>query len=410
MASPVFVTGQQIGILGGPLYTLYKVLGAVTLARRESGNAVYWLETNDADFAEINHFSYLDKANQLKTLRWDKDTGGLSSGLIPVDAQLVEVLKRFFEDLTPTEWTGSLRELAISCYQPGSTLGEASFRLASALYGNLGIRIFDPSEDGFLDEIRSILEAEIAATETGEQCNAFLRVNGKRLALFKTETGLVFRDKRPANLDMGQLLPNLKTRNVCQDAYFKTDTYVAGPGEVAYISELGPWYKRHLVQEARVQQRMSAILIEPRTKRLLERSALTVLDVTEQEKESLLKNVRNRESGVDISSLNNDLSEKTEEYLNFVDQMGLDRKTVQKNLEPAVKAALGKKRSEINTAIQQKLSDTGELSDRLLPGGLPQERVFNLFYFMNRYGALNFVQWVLDRYCFESQILEVGHA
>ncbi|PJB82261.1 MAG: hypothetical protein CO090_02680 [Acidobacteria bacterium CG_4_9_14_3_um_filter_49_7] len=209
---------------------------------------------------------------------------------------------------------------------------------------------------------------------------------------------------------MGQLLPNLKTRNVCQDAYFKTDTYVAGPGEVAYISELGPWYKRHLVQEARVQQRMSAILIEPRTKRLLERSALTVLDVTEQEKESLLKNVRNRESGVDISSLNNDLSEKTEEYLNFVDQMGLDRKTVQKNLEPAVKAALGKKRSEINTAIQQKLSDTGELSDRLLPGGLPQERVFNLFYFMNRYGALNFVQWVLDRYCFESQILEVGHA
>ncbi len=410
MASPVFVTGQQIGLLGGPMYTVYKVLGAVTLARRENGNAVYWLETNDADFAEINHFTYLDKANQLKTLRWDKDTGGLSSGLIPVDEKLVEILNRFFDDLAPTEWTESLRELAISCYQPGSTLGKASFRLASALYGNLGIRIFDPSEDAFLSEIRPILKAEIAATKTGEQCNAFLRVDGKRLALFKTETGLVFRDKGPANLEIGQLLPNLKTRNVCQDAYFKTDTYVAGPGEVAYISELSPWYARHGVQKARVKRRMSAILIEPRTKRLLERSGLTVAELIGQGKETLLKHVRNRESGVDFSALDSKLSQKTEEYLNFVDQLGLDRRTVQKTLEPAVKAALGKKRSEINTAIQQKLSDTGELSDRLLPYGLPQERIFNLFYFMNRYGGLNFVQWVVDRYRFESQVLEVEHA
>ncbi|MCK5880085.1 MAG: hypothetical protein KAH24_09895, partial [Holophagae bacterium] len=79
-------------------------------------------------------------------------------------------------------------------------------------------------------------------------------------------------------------------------------------------------------------------------------------------------------------------------------------------LAPAVKSALGNKRADINAAIQQKLTDAGELSDRLLPYGIPQERCFNLFYFMNRYGGLNFVQWVLEQYRFESQVLEVDHA
>ncbi|MCP5106082.1 MAG: bacillithiol biosynthesis BshC, partial [bacterium] len=61
------VTGQQIGLLGGPLYTVYKVLGAAHLAGKLNGNAVYWLETNDADFNEINHIDYLDAQGQLKT-------------------------------------------------------------------------------------------------------------------------------------------------------------------------------------------------------------------------------------------------------------------------------------------------------------------------------------------------------
>jgi len=410
MIDPVFVTGQQVGLLGGPLYTTYKVLGAVDLARQKKGQAVYWLETNDADFAEINHFTYLDNENQLKTLRWDKDTGGFSCGLIPVDTKLMEILNLFFDELTPTKWTESLRELALSCYQPGETLGTASFRLASALFGGFGIRIFDPSDDGFLREIRPILEKEIATAKPGEQCNAFLRINGKRFALFKTENGVVFRDKAPADLGNGQLLPNLKTRSVCQDAYFHTEAYVAGPGEVAYLADLAPWYERHGVKPPRIQRRMSAILLEPRTKRLLERTGLTVEEVARENRATLLKKVRTGESGVDFSKLEAQLSETTKEYLNSIQRMGLDGKPVGKTLKPALKAALGRKRAEINAMVSRKLADAGELSDRLLPGGVPQERCFNLFYFMNRYGGLNFVQWVLEQHRFESQVLEVGHA
>ena len=54
------VTGQQVGLFSGPCYTIYKVLHAVKLAAWLSDNGmpavpVFWLATEDHDFAEVNH-------------------------------------------------------------------------------------------------------------------------------------------------------------------------------------------------------------------------------------------------------------------------------------------------------------------------------------------------------------------
>src|SRR3954468_12415509 len=53
------VTGQQVGLFLGPLYTVYKAAGAIAIARaieRETGVRavpVFWLQTEDHDFEEI---------------------------------------------------------------------------------------------------------------------------------------------------------------------------------------------------------------------------------------------------------------------------------------------------------------------------------------------------------------------
>jgi uncharacterized protein YllA (UPF0747 family) len=104
----VIVTGQQIGLLGGPLYTTYKVLGAVSLSRKLKGRAIYWLETNDADFEEINHIEYLDGRGKPITLKWEKKSQGYSCGFIEVDRKLVSLIDRFFDSLRQTEFTGGL--------------------------------------------------------------------------------------------------------------------------------------------------------------------------------------------------------------------------------------------------------------------------------------------------------------
>ena len=61
------VTGQQLGILGGPLYTTYKVLGAAKYAAELQGRAVYWIGTNDSDFDEIKHLAFLSADGALET-------------------------------------------------------------------------------------------------------------------------------------------------------------------------------------------------------------------------------------------------------------------------------------------------------------------------------------------------------
>ena len=58
-------TGQQPGLLIGPLYTLYKALSAAAIAERFQeilGRPVvplFWVAGDDHDFAEANHTSVL---------------------------------------------------------------------------------------------------------------------------------------------------------------------------------------------------------------------------------------------------------------------------------------------------------------------------------------------------------------
>ena len=192
--SAVVVTGQQIGLLGGPLYTTYKVLGAARHAKEIGGRAVYWLETNDANFNEINHVDYIDADGRLKKLTWDILSGGLSCGLIPVDDPLVALLNTFFDTIRQMPHTGDLRALALNCYRPGRTLGEASRLLAAELFGRLGVALFDPSAKEFREFSRPMLMREAERTPPGAQCNLFCMMGDKRKAVFRDDKGFRLRD------------------------------------------------------------------------------------------------------------------------------------------------------------------------------------------------------------------------
>ncbi|HBB24670.1 MAG TPA: hypothetical protein DCZ59_00205, partial [Bacteroidetes bacterium] len=61
--SVVVATGQQVGMMGGPMYTLYKIRSAVSVSRsirRTHGVEavpVFWLEDNDHDAAEASQLT-----------------------------------------------------------------------------------------------------------------------------------------------------------------------------------------------------------------------------------------------------------------------------------------------------------------------------------------------------------------
>src|SRR3984893_16096743 len=60
------VTGQQVGLFGGPLFSIFKALTAVRLAGQATAGGggcvpVFWLATEDHDLAEVNHVALLSE-------------------------------------------------------------------------------------------------------------------------------------------------------------------------------------------------------------------------------------------------------------------------------------------------------------------------------------------------------------
>jgi uncharacterized protein YllA (UPF0747 family) len=402
------VTGQQLGLLGGPLYTTYKVLGAIHYAHEINGNHIYWLESNDADFSEINHIDYLDANSELRTLTWDIDSQGYSCGLIEIDSLLVALLNEFFDTLRQTEFTPTLRELVLRCYVPGYTLGKASCLLAKELFGRFDIELFNPSKQEFKNFIKSFLLREAEHTPIGEQCNLFCMQGKRREAVFKTEDGYRLRDGSPVNLDEHDLVPNVKTRNVCQDAYFDTHTYIAGPGEVKYIQELDPVYAFHGVRKANVVPRMSITLLEPRTLRFLKKHAIDLQDVLLLEKPKLVKKVLKEQTGFDYKDLTQKSRQLTKDYLTAVQQLGVNISKMERCLYEAIKEDLGEQRAREKARLEKTLKDAETLSDLLKPFGKRQERVFNIFYYMNLYGGLTLIDWLYERYDPSLETLELS--
>jgi len=404
------VTGQQIGLLGGPLYTTYKVLGAIYYADKIKGEAVYWLETNDADFNEINHIDYLDAQGQLRTLTWDIHSQGYSCGFIEIDASLVEILETFFSTIRQTDFTPCLKEMTLDCYIPGRTLGEAAHMLAEELFGQYDIKIFTPFEKDFRKFSQEILLKEAERTPDGEQCNCFCMVGKQRKTIFKKEGKYQLRDGTIVDLAKHNLVPNVRTRSVCQDAYFHTHTYIAGPGEVKYLSELGPVFQFYDVKPAAVNQRMSIYLIEPRVQRLMKRTGLSLDQVVESSREELIKTALKDIASFDFNKTLQQANDYTDEYLGKLETVEFDApdiKNLRKLLRGEIKKTTGKLRAAEKEKHQRLLADVESLADNLKPFGKKQDRVFNIFYYMNLFGGKDFIHTIYKNYDPDKKILEI---
>jgi len=391
------------------MYTTYKVLGAIHLARQIGGKAFYWLETNDADFNEINHLDYLDAEGRLRSLTWEIDSQGYSCGQIEIDRSLCDLLAQFFDTLRQTEFTPALRDMALRCYVPGRTLGDASLLLAQEVFGRLGVELFDPSTPEFKAFIKPMLLREAENTPIGAQGNFFCMIGKKRMAIFRDEQGFALRDGTRINPADYDLVPNVKTRNVCQDAYFQTHTYIAGPGEIAYIRELDAQYALHGVKKADVTPRMSIALIEPKAARLMQKQQIAFNDALTLDKTALAQQVVKAQTGFDFKALTTQTQELTKTYFAQLRAAGAAiERPFENTVSQALKEALGQQRAQEKARAEKVRAAAESLSDMLLPFGQRQERVFNLFYYMNLYGGLAFVDWLFERYDPAKNILEIA--
>jgi len=203
------VTGQQVGLFSGPCYTIYKILHAVRMAETLSQNGVpavpvFWLATEDHDFAEVNHVWVFDAGHQphrvqMQRSAMDQPVGGVTLQNPPIDDLRAAMAGLPFADEVVAE--------VEAAYRTGATMGEAFAGLLRRILARFDILYLDPMLPEFRDlaapalrraveaapELTSaVLERNAALKEAGyhaqvhveEQTSfVFLLDNGKRLAL-----------------------------------------------------------------------------------------------------------------------------------------------------------------------------------------------------------------------------------
>ncbi|HSA94775.1 MAG TPA: bacillithiol biosynthesis BshC, partial [Acidobacteriota bacterium] len=164
------VTGQQVGLFSGPLYTIYKALTAIKLAetldRRGLGSFVpiFWLASDDHDLAEIDHIALMDKDNRLRQIRCPtlsrESKVPVSNISLPPDiGDCLEQLKALTLDTEfKAEVLGSLSE----AYQPGRSYVNAFARWMTRLFKSRGLVLIDAADPRLKEMGRDVFSREIA--------------------------------------------------------------------------------------------------------------------------------------------------------------------------------------------------------------------------------------------------------
>jgi bacillithiol synthase len=430
------VTGQQVTLFGGPLFTLLKAATAIRKAKDATiaGSPhvpIFWLATEDHDLAEASHVTFPSR-HEVKTLRLATGPSGASgntaAGSVVLDKRVEELVAQAEEILGP----GPVLDQLAACYREGQTLGQAFGRFISFAFAAHGLVVIDASSRAFHALGSNVLreaivradELRVALNDRDEQLKAagyhsqvlvpplssllflFDSTTGARVPLKRTADGGWQAARQPYSTaellaileaEPERLSPNALLRPIFQDSILPTSAYIGGPSEVAYFAQSQVLYERILGRTTPVLPRLSATLIEPAIAGLLARHEVSLSDVIQSGLKDPLELsqrlgaraisvVGKRKLAAAGSALDTELSALAT-FMHSLDP-GLGR---------AADVSSSKMRYQMNRMRrlaanhelrkEQSLGrDAGLISLNLFPNRHPQERLLGMAWYLSRYG------------------------
>ncbi|MGH9736450.1 MAG: bacillithiol biosynthesis cysteine-adding enzyme BshC [Candidatus Acidiferrales bacterium] len=310
------VTGQQVGLFSGPLYTLFKAATAIRVAEEVANRGldavpVFWLATGDHDLAEVNQSFWRTRSGLVRyEMPEQPENVGKRVGEIAFGHAIEPVVEQACASLEgpfAAHVANALRE----SYLPSDTYGSAFGKLLSRLLAGRGMIFIDPLDArlhrlaapvfrGALhgaDQLRSVLELRSKELESGGfhaqvkvasgSTLLFFNVDGRRHPLRAQNGKFVAADAEFSVDDISAAIestpelitPSVLLRPVVQDALLPTVAYVGGPAEVAYMAQAQIPYKKILGRMPAILPRSSFTLVEPAVARMLSKYDLGFRDV-----------------------------------------------------------------------------------------------------------------------------------
>ncbi len=401
------VTGQQPGMLGGPLYTFYKALSAVELSKSLAQQfptfsfvPIFWIETEDHDLEEISSVNVLSSEGQLESIRyvpsqisanaeqpWRQQAG-------PLELE-EESLQQFFGELTASlaqtgfsiEVFGFLRQ----CYVPGRSIAHSFAALFAQYFATEGLLLIDANSRELKSLAKDLFRREI---ETSPQLSDRIVLQSEKLEetyhaqvkpralnlFYVNDEGerlpIVERERPPSRpspskggdegrsfflkgsrkvLTLAELLgelethperlsPNVVMRPLYQDGLLPTVAYVAGPGEMAYFAQFQPSYEWAGLPMPLIRPRVSNTIIEERLERLFTKFRIAP--------EDLLSEAHGHNTAIFDAMIESDLAPKFEDALASVDESLEALRGSVMHTDPTLDGALTGLKGKVLTAIR----------------------------------------------------------
>ncbi len=427
------VTGQQAGLLGGPLFTLLKTVTAIRVARELTARhgrpfvPVFWSETEDHDLDEVNQaWTFGAQGPERHSVAVPEGHRGAPVGTIPLGSEAARFVGDFFAASPATEFTPALAAGLAEDLEHSPDWGTWFAHHLDRLFGRHGLVVADSMDPRLAACARllwaRVLEEPLALTAICQERGRwiadlgykpilrkmerrtpfFLLEEGKRLPV-TFERGL-FRTPRADHTLLsllrrlddhpGDFSAAVHLRPQLQDFLLPTAAYIAGPTELAYFLQLLPGYRALGIPAPAIVLRASLTLVEPGVEKTLERYGVDPADLREGSDRALTTLVRReqrfaapalwertREAALrpvvklaeSLAAAHPDLAQRAEQVRGKVDFL-------LKDLESRSLAELRRKSETAREQLERARS-------RLFPNGGLQERTLSAYYFLGKYGT-----------------------
>jgi bacillithiol biosynthesis cysteine-adding enzyme BshC len=415
-------TAHQPNLFTGPLYFIYKILHTIRLADQLKEQLpqyhfvpVYYMGSEDADFAELNH-TYVDG----KKIEWKKEQKG-AVGRMMVDRTLVHLIDELEGQLFAEAHGQQVIELLRKCYAIGKDIQTATFELVNELYGQYGLVVLIPDHAALKAQMKAVFEDDLFRNIPADRVQ---QSSGKLGKFYETQA-----HPRPINLfylkeDIRERIekrgaeyhvlntqlsfteealqkeleqhperfsPNVILRGLYQETILPNLAFVGGGGEMAYWLQLKTLFENYQVVYPVLVLRNSFLVAERKWQEKIKKLGLTITDFFQGENE-LMKQIVEKNS-VHAVSLNGNF-EKAEELFDQIKMQAAAIDTTLSKHVAAIKARSLKNLQELEKkmlrAEKRKFFEehrqVQKIKEALFPRNGLQERVENFSSFYAKWG------------------------
>ncbi len=430
------VTGQQAGLLTGPLYTIIKALNTIQLSEKLNLDfpendfvPVFWMDTDDHDFLEINNLSVISKENELKKFSYFEKGIEEEKYLKPVgnllyDKGIDELVSELSVSLGKTDFSESLFENISLAYRAGNSVKQAFGIFINSVIGNSGIVLVDPSDPKIKNLIKPVFERaltssaqlaeKVIGTTVDLEASHIAQVKPKPINLFYIHDGNRYliepRDggnyalknsrQKFTKEEMYSMLEtsperfswNVITRPVCQDFLLPTVAYIGGPSEVSYFAQLREAYKVFDMTMPVIYPRTSVTLLDGRTNSFMEKNEVEFRELFDEREviRTVVKKSTDKNPEDIFSKIKDEINAVFYTYDKELSSIDVNQASAfAKRCTQFIESLDVARDKFISAQERQNEVITGQLRKVLMnvnPGSLPQERLLNISMFINKYG------------------------